>query len=106
MIRKYHNHKLQTSPRLREEEQQNTNCHKTSERQFKQSKQLSLPRQMIAKLEGTQSNAKQNKYQHRAPTNNVRYINNESLQENRRLRTDSSISHRGGGGGGGGGGGA
>ena len=41
MIRNYQNHTLQTS----EEEPQNTNSHKTSRRQLKQSNQLSLPRQ-------------------------------------------------------------
>ena len=41
MIRKYHNHKLQTNPWHCEEEQYNT--HKTPERQAKQSNQLSLP---------------------------------------------------------------
>ena len=30
MIWKYHNYTPQTNPRLREEESQNTNCHKTS----------------------------------------------------------------------------
>ena len=39
MIRNYHT--LQTNPRLREEEPQNTNSHKTLERQLKQ-KQLAL----------------------------------------------------------------
>ena len=41
MIRKYHNHKLQTNPWHHEEEQHNT--HKTPGRQAKQSNQLSLP---------------------------------------------------------------
>ena len=36
MIRNYHNDTLQTNPRLREEEPQNTNSHKTLERQLKQ----------------------------------------------------------------------
>ena len=35
MIRQYHNHALQTNPRNREEEPQNTNSHKTSGRQLK-----------------------------------------------------------------------
>ena len=43
MIRKYHNHKLQTSPWHREEEP--LNHHKTPGRQIKQSNQLSLPHQ-------------------------------------------------------------
>ena len=41
MIRKYHNHKLQTTPWNREEEP--LNHHKTPGRQIKQSNQLSLP---------------------------------------------------------------
>ena len=41
MIRKYHNHKLQTIPWNREEEP--PNHHETPGRQIKQSNQLSLP---------------------------------------------------------------
>ena len=43
MIRKYHNHKLQTNPRHREEEPHNN--HETPGRQTEQSNQLSLPHQ-------------------------------------------------------------
>ena len=43
MIRKYHNHKLQTNPWYREEEP--LNHHETPGRQIKQSNQLSLPHQ-------------------------------------------------------------
>ena len=43
MIRKYHNHKLQTNPWNREEEPHNN--HETQGRQIKQSNQLSLPHQ-------------------------------------------------------------
>ena len=43
MIRKYHNHKPQTTPWHREEEP--LNPHETPGRQIKQSKQLSLPHQ-------------------------------------------------------------
>ena len=43
MIRKYHNHKPQTTLRHREEEP--LNHHETPERQIKQSNQLSLPHQ-------------------------------------------------------------
>ena len=43
MIRKYHNHKRQTTPWHREEEW--LNHHETPERQIKQSNQLSLPHQ-------------------------------------------------------------
>ena len=40
----YHSHTLQTIHRRHEEEPQNTNSHKTSGRQLKNSNQLSLPR--------------------------------------------------------------
>ena len=43
MVRKYHNHKLQTNPWHREEEPHNN--HETPRRQTKQSNQLSLPHQ-------------------------------------------------------------
>ena len=43
MIRKYHNHKRQTTPCHREEEP--LNHHETPGRQIKQSNQLSLPHQ-------------------------------------------------------------
>ena len=43
MIRKFHNHKLQTNPWHHEEETQNN--HETPGRQTKQSNQLSLPHQ-------------------------------------------------------------
>ena len=43
MIRKYHNHKLQTTPWHHEEEP--LNHHETPGRQIKQSNQLSLPHQ-------------------------------------------------------------
>ena len=49
MIKKYHNHTLQTIPWQREEEPQNTNSHMTSGRQLKQNYQLSLPRQDVCK---------------------------------------------------------
>ena len=45
MIRKYHNHKLQTNPRHGEEKLQDIYSNKTFERQQKQSNQLSLPLQ-------------------------------------------------------------
>ena len=56
MIRKYHNHKMQTKPWYREKEPHYT--HKTPGRQAKQSNQLTL--RSIAKLEWTQSSAQQN----------------------------------------------
>ena len=75
MIRKYHNHKLQAKTLHRGEEPYNN--HETPGRQTKQSKQLSRPIEMIAKLEWTQSNAQQNKQQLQNPTMGVT-INNES----------------------------
>ena len=57
MIRKYHNHKLQTNPCHREEEPHNN--HETPGIQTKQSNQLSLPHQddcknrMVIKLRTT-----------------------------------------------------
>ena len=49
---------------------------------------------MIAKLEGTLSNVQQNIEQLQTPTVGVT-INNNQQQLNHRLRTDSSLSHRG-----------
>ena len=69
MIRKYHNHKLQTTPWYREEEP--LNHHETPGRQIKQSNQLSLPIKMIAILEWTQSNVQQNIEQLQTPTMGV-----------------------------------
>ena len=43
MIRKYHNHTLQTNSRRQKKEPQNTNSHKTSGRKLRKSNQLSLP---------------------------------------------------------------
>ena len=70
MIRKYHNHKLQTNLWHREEEQSNN--HETPWNQTKQSNQL----KMIGKLEWTQSNAQQNIEQLQTPTMGAK-INNE-----------------------------
>ena len=58
MIRKFHNHKVQTNPWHREEEQHNN--HETPGRQTKQTTCSLYPIMMIAKLEWTQSNAQQN----------------------------------------------
>ena len=44
IIRKYHNHTLQTNLRHSEEEPYNIYGHKTPGRQLKQNNQLSLPR--------------------------------------------------------------
>ena len=47
MIRKYHKHTPQIKPRPYEEEPQQPDCHKTSGRQLKQSKQFYLPNQPL-----------------------------------------------------------
>ena len=60
MIKKYHNHKPQTTPWHREEEP--LNHHETPGRQLKQSNQLSLPHQ---------SNIQQNIEQLQTPTMGV-----------------------------------
>ena len=76
LIRKYHNHKLQTSPWYREEEPHSN--HETPGRQTKESNQLSLlPIKMVSNLEWTQSNAQQYIEQPQNPTMGVA-INNES----------------------------
>ena len=75
MIRKYHNHKLQTNPWYREEEPHSN--HETPGRQTNQSNQLSLPHRDDCKLEVTQSNAQQNIEQLQNPTMGLT-INKES----------------------------
>ena len=89
MIRRYHNHKLQTNPWHREEEPHNN--HETPGRQTKKSNQLSHPMEMIAKLEWTQSNVQQNIEQLQTPTMGVTTTLNQH-QQNHRLRTGSSKS--------------
>ena len=77
MIRKYHNHKLQTNLWYREEEPHNN--HETPGRPDKQRKAIGsfFPIEMIAKLEWTQSNAQQNIEQLQNLTMGVT-INNKS----------------------------
>ena len=65
MIRKYHIHKLQTTPWHREEEPHNN--HETPGRQTKQTTSPVFPIEIIAKLEWTQSGAQQNKEQLQNP---------------------------------------
>ena len=57
MIRKYHNHKQQTTPWHREEEP--LNHRETPERQNKQSNQLSLPHQDDCNTRNVQENIEQ-----------------------------------------------
>ena len=75
MIRKYHNHKLQTNPWHREEEPHNN--HDTPGRQTKQSNQLSLPHQDDCK---TRSDIKKHttKYRTISDSYNGATINNKS----------------------------
>ena len=75
MIRKYHNHILQTNPRHREEEPQNNNNHKED----KPSNATSslFPNKMIANLERTQGNTQQNMEQTQNHTMGAT-INNKS----------------------------
>ena len=81
MIRKYHNHKLQTNPWHHEEGPHNN--HETPGRQTSSL----FPIEMIAKLELTQSNAQQNTEQLREQQSTT-----NQQQQNHRLRTDSSQS--------------
>ena len=59
MIRKYHDHKLQTNSWYRDEESQSN--HETPGRQTKQSNQLSLPHQDDCKTRMDINNAQQNR---------------------------------------------
>ena len=73
MIRKNHNHKLQTNPWHREQEPYNN--HETPGRQTKQNNQ------MIAKLVWTQSNAEKNRTiteSHNGSNNQQRINNNRT----------------------------
>ena len=82
MIRKYHNHSLQTNQWHHEENTQNTNSHKTPGRQVKQ--QALIPIKMIVKIEGHRVP----KTKHRTPqtmgaTINILINKSEPLPENR-----------------------
>ena len=72
MIRKYHNHKLQTNAWHREKEQQNN--YKTPGRQTKQSNQLSLPHQDDCK---TRMDIKSRTKKHRTITQSHNGSNNK-----------------------------
>ena len=69
MIRKYHNHKLQTTPWHREEEP--LNHHETPGRQIKQSNQLSLLHQDDCNTRMDTCNVQQNTEQPQTPTMGV-----------------------------------
>ena len=84
MIRKYYNHTLQTNPRHREEELQDTR----NWQEDKQSKATSslFPVKMIVKLEMAHSNVQKTWNKHRAPQLEQQSTANQE-QQNRRLRT-------------------
>ena len=69
MIRKYHNHKPQTTPWHLEKEP--LNHHETPGRQNKQSNQLSLPHQDNCNTRMDIKNVQQNKEQLQTPTMGV-----------------------------------
>ena len=75
MIRKYHNHKLQTTLWHREEEP--LNHHETPGRQIKQSNQLSLPHQ-------DDFNTRTDTSKHRAITDSHKGSNNKQKVNNNR----------------------
>ena len=79
MIRKYHNHKLQTNPWHREEEPHNN--HETPGRQIKQSNQLSLPHQDDCK---TRRDIKKRTAKHRTITESHNGSNNKQQVNNNR----------------------
>ena len=79
MIRKYHNHKLQTTPWHHEEEP--LNHHETPGRQIKQSNQLSLPHQDDC---NTRMDRKQRTTIHRTITDSHNGSNNKQEVNNNR----------------------
>ena len=79
MIRKYHNHKLQTTLRHREKEP--LNHHETPGRQIKQSNQLSLPHQDDC---NTRMDIKQRTTIHRTITDSHNGSNNKQKVNNNR----------------------
>ena len=96
MIRKYHNHKLQTNPWHREEEPR-TN-HEAPGRQKSKATSSLFPIKMIVKLEWTQSNVQQNIEQLQTLTMGVHVtINNNRTTVLERI----AVKTAGGGGGGG-----
>ena len=82
MIRKYHNHKLQTYPCHREEEPHNH--HETPGRQTKQSNQVSLPHQDDCK---TRRDIKKRTSKHTTITESHNASNNKQQVNNNRTTT-------------------
>ena len=74
MIMTYHNHTLQTNSKQGEEEPHNTNIHKTSEIEIKQTVHSLFLVKRIAKLERTHSKCITKQKPIQIPTNNVRHI--------------------------------
>ena len=98
MIRKYHNHKLQTTPWHREEDP--LNHHETSGRQIKQSNQLSLPHQDDC---NTRMDTKSRSTKHRKITDSHNGSNNKQKVHNNRTTALEQTAAKATGGGGGGG---
>ena len=102
LIRKYYNHTPQTNPQHREEESQNIYSNKTSVRQQKQRNQLSLSLQDDRKTRQDTKLCTTKQRQTQNPHNQWEAHQTADQQEqNHRLSTETSLSHRGGGGGGG-----
>ena len=98
MIRKYHNHKLQTTPWHHEEEP--PNHHETPGRQIKQSNQLSLPHQDDC---NTRMDIKQRTTKHGTITDSNKGSNNkQKVNNNRTTALERTAAQATGGGGGGG----
>ena len=97
MIRKYHNHKLQTNPTHREKVPYNN--HETLGGQTKQSNQLSLPHQDDCK---TRIDTKQRMANHRAITESHNGSNNQQRinKNNRTFALEWTAAKATGGGGG------
>ena len=93
MIRKYHNHKPQTTPWHREEEP--LNHHETPGRQFKQSSQLSLPHQDDC---NTRTDTKQRTTKHKTITesHNGSY-NKQKVNNNRTIAPEETAAQATGG---------
>ena len=79
MIRRYHNHKLQTKPWHSEEEPHNN--HETPGRQTKQINQISLPHQDDCK---TRRGIKKRTTKHRTITESHHVSNNKQQHNNNR----------------------
>ena len=93
MIRKYHNHKLQTTPWHLEEEP--LNHHKTPGRQIKQSNQLSLPHQDDC---NTRIDLKKRTTKHRTITDSHNGSNHKQKVNNNRttaLERTAALATRG-----------